>query len=219
MKRTLVRRFLIAASKVSSTAAVLCLASPLSVFAGCSQSSGGAVPADGSAPQADGPVSQADGPVSPAGDGAVPQLGDPVTSCDGCPVCGGALASATTGVSFCTKDCTSDADCVTGTVCVQDPVSSQLTKECLKTCHANTDCSGIFVCRSDVAPGATICWSPYPPPKSAIADAGPDVTDSGAPDTGSAVGSDATTGSDGATDSSTDTGSTTPDASDSGSPG
>ena len=65
----------------------------------------------------------ADGPVMPAGDGAVPQLGDPVASCDGCPVCGGALASATTGVSFCTKDCMSDTDCPTGTACVPDPVS------------------------------------------------------------------------------------------------
>jgi hypothetical protein len=151
---------------------------------GCSSSSSpGAPVSDASAPDA----AEA-GPASP--------LGVPVASCAGCAdICGGVLASATTGFTFCTQDCTTNADCPTGTGCAADvltselPDGSQLPSECLKTCTTDTDCSGGFICRSDIATTGSYCWSPFPPPVDAgqgAGEAGPDagVADTGTPDAG-----------------------------------
>jgi hypothetical protein len=118
--------------------------------------------------------------------GPPPPLGVPVPSCAGCPVCDGILGSPTTGIFFCTKDCTA-ADCPTGTACVANPSSTLLDKECLATCTSDGDCVAPFICRSDV-PGSSgsYCWTPYPPPVEAGApDAGP--ADSGPSDTGAPV--------------------------------
>src|SRR5580698_3188113 len=62
--------------------------------------------------------------------GPPPPLGVPVSSCAGCPVCDGILGSATTGIFFCTKDCTAATDCPTKTACVVNPSSSLLDMEC-----------------------------------------------------------------------------------------
>jgi hypothetical protein len=116
--------------------------------------------------------------------GPPPPLGVPVSSCAGCPVCDGILGSATTGIFFCTKDCTAATDCPTGTTCVANPSSSLLDDECLATCTSDSDCVAPFICRSDLpgTPGS-FCWTPYPPPSEAGApDAGP--ADSGPADTG-----------------------------------
>jgi hypothetical protein len=125
------------------------------------------------------------GPPSP--------LGVPVPSCAGCTgICGGVLASATTGFTFCTQDCTTDTGCPAGTACAADvltsdlPDGSQLPNECLKTCTTDTDCSGGFICRSDIATTGSFCWSPFPPPVDAgqvASEAGPDagIADTGTP--------------------------------------
>src|SRR5450432_1788478 len=47
--------------------------------------------------------------------GPPPPLGVPVTSCTGCPVCGGVLGSATTGITYCTQNCATNTDCPTAT--------------------------------------------------------------------------------------------------------
>jgi hypothetical protein len=137
---------------------------------GCSSSS----PAG--APASDASTSEG-GPPSP--------LGVPVATCAGCAVvCGGVLASATTGFTFCTQDCATNADCPTGTGCAADvltsqlPAGQQLPNECLKTCTTDADCSGGFVCRSDIATAGSFCWSPFPPPVDAgsgAPEAGPDA--------------------------------------------
>ncbi len=213
MKRTFVRVLSLEAPVVSSAGALLCLVTSLSGAAGCSQSSSGAASGADAAT-----TSNAEGGSTLGTDAASPSpsIGDPVASCDGCPVCGGTLASATTGVSYCTEDCTTSATCPTGTACLTDPVSSQLSKQCLKTCAADSDCSGIFVCRSDIEDGGSVCWSPYPP-RDAGTDASSAGADSGALDAGSAL--DAADASPVvAADSGSDAGpTTTPDASDSGS--
>jgi hypothetical protein len=219
MKRTPVRRLLIEASKFGSAGALLCLVSSLTILGGCSDSSSGNdAGTDGSSPQ-DSPTTQAE----TGGDAGPPPIGDPVTSCGNCPVCGGALASATVGVSYCTQNCQTDTDCVTGTACLPDPMGSQLTKECLKTCHTDADCKGIFVCRSDIVDARSVCWSSYPPP--VVPDAGSGGLDSGGADAAPAAdaspeaGSDAASGSDATTDSGLDAGAMDKDASDSGGPG
>jgi len=91
------------------------------------------------------------------------------------------LATATTGFTFCTQDCTTSADCPAGTGCAADVLTAQLPNECLKTCTTDADCSGGFICRADIATAGSFCWSPFPPP----VDAGPDA-DAAAPDTGAA---------------------------------
>src|SRR5579859_2628416 len=55
-----------------------------------------------------------------------PPLGVPVSSCAGCPVCGGVLSSPTTGISYCTQDCKMSADCPTGFGCVANENSTML---------------------------------------------------------------------------------------------
>jgi hypothetical protein len=158
---------------------------------GCSSSSSPGPASDAST----GPDAAEAGPASP--------LGVPVASCAGCvDVCGGVLASATTGFTFCTQDCTTNADCPTGTGCAADvltselPDGSQLPSECLKTCTTDADCSGGFICRSDIATTGSYCWSPFPPPADGgpgAGEAGPDaeVADTGTPDAGAADASDA----------------------------
>jgi hypothetical protein len=151
-----------------------------SVFAGCSSSSN--APAASSDASTDGQA----GPPSP--------LGVPVSSCAGCTVCGGVLGSPTTGITYCTADCTTDTDCPSGTGCTASPSSSTLSNECLKTCTSNTDCTSPFVCRSDLPAPGSFCWSPYPPPSDAGPDAAPDagaVTTVDAGDAGSAATVDA----------------------------
>ena len=141
-----------------------------SVFAGCSSSSNS--PVASSDASTDGEA----GPPSP--------LGVPVSSCAGCTVCGGVLGSPTTGITYCTADCTTDTDCPSGTACTATPSSSSsLSNECLKTCTSNTDCTSPFVCRSDLPTPGSFCWSPYPPPS----DAGPDA----APEAGAVATGDA----------------------------
>jgi hypothetical protein len=127
-----------------------------SVFAGCSSSS------NAPAASSDASTDAEAGPPSP--------LGVPVSNCNGCTVCGGVLGSPTTGISYCTADCTTDMDCPSGTGCTASPSSSSLSNECLKTCTSNTDCTSPFVCRTDLPTPGGFCWSPYPP-----SDAGPDA--------------------------------------------
>jgi hypothetical protein len=217
MKRTFVRALLAEGHTFGSAGALLFLAVWSSGLAGCSQSSSGSASgADAS------PISEAEAGSTPVADGGPPPIGDPVASCNGCPLCGGVLASATTGVSYCTEDCTTSATCPTGTACLTDPMSNQLSKQCLKTCAVDSDCSGVFVCRSDIEDAGSICWSPFPP-RAGGPDASSVVADSAAEDGAAAL--DAGVGSDAgdaatvtASDASADAGDAKPsDASDSGS--
>jgi hypothetical protein len=146
--------------------------------AGCSASSG--APASNLDASAD--TSTFDGPAPP--------LGVPVSSCNGCPVCGGVLASPTTGITYCTQDCTADTDCPSGTGCVAALSNAALANECIKKCTTGADCSGGFICRSDLPTVGSFCWSSYPPP----ADAGPVSeagTDAGTADSGDAAPAEA----------------------------
>ena len=168
---------------------------------GCSSDS--ASPTGGDASTAD---VQADVMVEA---GLPPPLGVPVTTCAGCPVCAGVLGGPTTGISYCTQDCTTTADCPTGTACVANTNSAMfLDMQCIKTCASNSDCTTPFVCRSDLPTAGSYCWSPYPPPgnggadagDAAVADTGVETTpeagtpDSGAPDAQSDAGADAADG-------------------------
>jgi hypothetical protein len=146
---------------------------------GCSSSSSPAAPPSDASTAPDVEA----GPPSP--------LGVPVASCAGCAVlCGGVLATATTGFTFCTQDCTTNADCPSGTGCAADvltsdlPDASQLPNECLKTCTTDADCSGGFICRSDIATTGSFCWSPFPPPVDAGQGAGEAGPDAGTADAG-----------------------------------
>jgi hypothetical protein len=165
--------------------------------AACSQSSGSGSPGDASA----------DALVEA---GPPPPLGVPVASCTGCPVCGGVLGSPTTGLTYCTQDCTTNADCPNGTGCSVNAQTSQLPNECLATCTTNADCVSPFICRSDLGGPGNFCWSPYPPPVDAgpaVPEAGPDAspdasdTDSSASEAGPAdAGATVTDASDAAPD-------------------
>ncbi len=216
MKRTLSRRLSLGASKLGSAGVLLCLASSLAWLGGCSDSSSGAeAGADGASPQDAATVEEAG--IAPPVEAGPQPIGDPVASCGSCPVCGGALASATTGVSYCTQNCQTDSDCPKGTACMTDPIASALNKQCLKPCQANSDCAGIFICRSDIEDAGNVCWSPYPPP--VAPDGGTGGIDSGGADAGPGVDAAPEAGSDAASDSGLDAGATGPDASDSGGPG
>jgi hypothetical protein len=169
---------------------------------GCSSDS--ASPTGGDASTAD---VQADVMVEA---GPPPPLGVPVSSCAGCPVCAGVLGSPTTGISYCTQDCTTTADCPTGTACVANTTSSTLLDmQCIKACASDSDCTTPFICRSDLPTAGSYCWSPFPPPgdggadggDAAVADTGvPETTpeagtpDSGAPDAQADAGADAADG-------------------------
>jgi hypothetical protein len=150
---------------------------------GCSSSSGAPPGIDASAD------------VGPLSDAPTPPLGVPVSSCAGCPVCAGTLGSATTGISYCTVDCTSTADCPSGTGCVANATSDALSEQCLATCQTSADCTAPFICRSDLATPGNYCWSPYPPP----VDGGAPAGDGG--DAGPGPGPDAAS-----TDAAADTG-------------
>jgi hypothetical protein len=142
--------------------------------------------------------------------GPPPPLGVPLSTCAGCPVCAGVLGSPTTGISYCTKDCTTTADCPTGTACVANTTSATLLDmQCIKTCATDSDCTTPFICRSDLSTAGSYCWSPFPPPgyggtdggDAAVADTGvPETTpeagtpDSGAPDAQADAGADAADG-------------------------
>jgi hypothetical protein len=145
---------------------------------GCSSDS--ASPTGGDASMAD---VQADGAVD---DGPPPPLGVPLPTCTGCPVCGGVLGSPTTGISYCTKDCTSNTDCPTGTACVANTNSpTVLDMQCIKTCASNSDCTAPFICRSDLGTPGSYCWSPFPAPDGGTTtDAGNAVPDAGVAETG-----------------------------------
>jgi hypothetical protein len=136
---------------------------------GCSDSSAGPSAGDASL----------DAPVEAAG--PTPPLGVPVSSCAGCPVCGGVLGSATKGITYCTQDCTTNTDCPSGTGCVVNTTSPGLLNECLKTCTSDSDCTPFdnadtgappFICRSDLGSPGNFCWSPFPPPMGPAVDAG-----------------------------------------------
>lgn len=140
---------------------------------GCSDSSSG--------PSGDASTADATADVEA---GPPPALGVPVPSCAGCPVCGGVLASATTGFTYCTQNCATNADCPTGTACATTVLSTGLSGQCLQSCTANADCQGGFICRTDLPSPGAFCWSPYPPP---VVDAGQDAaSDANAGDAGTA---------------------------------
>jgi hypothetical protein len=145
--------------------------------------------------------------------GPPPPLGVPVTSCAGCPVCGGILTSPDAGATYCTQACSTNADCPSGTGCVMNVLTASLDMDCLRTCTSNADCLGGFICRSDLGTPGSFCWSPYPTPvdsgtpvADAAADAGVDAApaDAGEPDGATPDGS-----ADAATDAALDAG---PDA-------
>ncbi len=142
---------------------------------GCSDSST-ATPADASA---DSSNADAQGEAGPA-----PPLGVPVSSCAGCPVCGGVLGSPTAGITYCTQNCDAGSDCPTGTACVPNQTSKFLLNECIRTCTSDTDCTAPFICRSDLVSPGSFCWSPYPAPASTQPDSGTtaDAGDAGGPD-------------------------------------
>jgi hypothetical protein len=147
---------------------------------GCSDSS--SAPSGGDASTAD---VQADVEIDGMAEaGPPPPLGVPVATCEGCPVCGGVLGSATTGISYCTKTCTATADCPAGTACVMNTTSATLLDmQCIKTCTSSADCTAPFICRSDLLTPGSYCWSPFPAP---LSGAGMDAAapDSGLADTG-----------------------------------
>ena len=153
---------------------------------GCSDSSAAPSGTDAAADAVD--DVQADALVEA---GPPPPLGVPTASCAGCPVCGGVLGSPTTGISYCTIDCTTSTDCPTGTACVANTSTSLLSNECLATCTTSADCTAPFICRADLSTPGSYCWSPYPAPDgsvtpfpdASVSDAG--VSDAGTPaDTG-----------------------------------
>ncbi|HEX4447188.1 MAG TPA: hypothetical protein VH044_10645, partial [Polyangiaceae bacterium] len=122
---------------------------------------------------------------------APPPLGVPVSSCAGCPVCGGILTGPDAGATYCTQPCSTSADCPTGTGCVMNVLTASLDMNCLRTCTTDTDCAGGFICRSDLGTTGSYCWSPYPTPvdsgtpvADASTDAGVDAAtaDAGEPD-------------------------------------
>jgi hypothetical protein len=119
-------------------------------------------------------------------DGPAPPLGVPVSSCAGCPVCGGVLGSPTTGITYCTENCDAGSDCPTGTACVPNQTSSLLRNECIRTCTSNADCTAPFICRSDLVSPGSFCWSPYPAPATSMPDSGTatDAGDAGTVDSG-----------------------------------
>jgi hypothetical protein len=172
------------------------VASAASVAVGCSDSSGApATSSDASATEA----SVVDGQAGPP-----PPLGVPIAStrCASCNVCGGVLGSPTTGIAYCTQDCTTDADCPSGLGCVAALSTASLSNECIKKCASSSDCTAPFICRSDLPTPGSFCWSPYPPPKDAgppAIDAGSDAGPSGSTDAGDAGPADAGPG-DAATD-------------------
>jgi hypothetical protein len=140
--------------------------------------------------------------------GPPPPLGVPVSSCAGCPVCGGVLGSPTTGITYCTQNCDAGTDCPTGLACVPNQTSMFLRNECIRTCTSNADCTAPFICRSDLVSPGSFCWSPYPTPATptmpmpdagTAADAadGAPPADTGAPDAGDGAPSDAGDAGDG----------------------
>ncbi len=143
---------------------------------GCSDSS--------SAPSGD--ASTADASTADVDAGPPPPLGVPEPSCAGCPVCGGVLASATTGFTYCTQNCATNSDCPAGTACAATVLSSGLSGQCLRSCTSDADCAGGFICRSDLPSPGAFCWSPYPPVVDAGQHAASDASteDAGAADTG-----------------------------------
>ena len=161
-------------------AMALCALGASVAAAGCSASSSGATPSSD--------ASTADGEAGPP-----PPLGVPVASCAGCPVCGGVLGSATTGLTYCTQDCKTNADCPAGTGCVAALSSAALASECIKTCTADSDCSGGFICRSDLPTAGSFCWSSYPPQVDAgsRADGASEAGSDAAPGSGDAGPADA----------------------------
>jgi hypothetical protein len=124
-------------------------------------------------------------------DAAAQPLGVPVTSCAGCPVCGGVLTSATEGTSYCTQACSASMACPTGTGCVPNANSANLLdKQCLKTCTTDSDCTTPFICRSDLPAPGKFCFSKWPPVSGTTGtDAGDAaaVGDTGAAETGTPV--------------------------------
>ena len=138
---------------------------------------------DSASPSGDASTAVADGAVD---DGPAPPLGVPLPSCAGCPVCGGVLGSATTGISYCTKDCTANTDCPTGTACVANTNSpTALDMQCIKTCASNSDCTAPFICRSDLGTPGSYCWSPFPAPEGGMTmNAGNVVPEAGVAETG-----------------------------------
>jgi hypothetical protein len=155
--------------------------------AGCSSDS--ASPAGGGDASTVDAMSEASAHPNEAAAAPIP-VGDPTTDCNACTVCGGVLLSATTGISYCTADCTTTADCPSGTACIPNITSAVLGNQCIETCAADSDCTAPFVCRVDVPTPGGYCWSPYPPrtdaatpfPVEAGADAGADA--GGLPDAG-----------------------------------
>jgi hypothetical protein len=123
-------------------------------------------------------------------DAAMPPIGVPIPSCAGCNVCGGALVTPDSGVTFCTVDCTTDSDCPagSGTACIANINSPNmgLSNECIKTCSVDTDCVAPFVCRHDLATPGGYCWSPYGE-TDASTPFGEAGADGGTPDSGAAV--------------------------------
>jgi hypothetical protein len=151
---------------------------------GCSDSSSGSAPIGDAS--AIGDALATDGPAV-AVEAGPPPLGVPIATCAGCAVCGGVLGSPTTGISYCTQDCTTDTDCPSGLGCVAALSSSQLSNECIKTCSSNTDCIAPFICRHDLPTAGNFCWSPYPPQQ-------PEDAGSAVADTGAASGPDGSVG-------------------------
>ena len=121
-------------------------------------------------------------------------LGVPLPTCSiaNCAVCAGVLGSPDAGITYCTQDCDSGADCPMGLACVANPTSSFLNNQCIKTCTSNADCTAPFVCRSDLKTPGSYCFSPFPAPGTGQ-DSGTPVPDGGtptpdaAPDTGSST--------------------------------
>ncbi|HEX3769729.1 MAG TPA: hypothetical protein VHV30_02635 [Polyangiaceae bacterium] len=153
------------------------------------------------------------------GEAGMPPIGVPLASCAGCPICGGALVTPDSGVSFCTVDCTTDSDCPagSGTACIASINSPGmgLSNECIKTCSADGDCQSPFVCRHDLATPGGYCWSPYgetdastPIPEAGVDSGASDggtpesgaTPDSGAADSGGADAADAGTTPDASND-------------------
>jgi hypothetical protein len=140
---------------------------------GCSDSSTSAAAADASADTSLGTVEGG------------PPIGVPIAVCTGCQVCGGVLGSPTTGISYCTLNCDSGADCPTGTACVANQTSTILRNECIRTCTSAADCTAPFVCRSDLSTPGSYCWTPYPPPAGADSGTPADAGDASVADAGS----------------------------------
>jgi hypothetical protein len=85
-------------------------------------------------------------------------VGDPCTTAADC---GNALCinREHTPGGYCSRQCTSDTDCPSGTTCVQDGAANGVNA-CFRVCAAEQDCRRGYVCTAARVSGRQICVGP-----------------------------------------------------------